>query len=491
MALAPFFDRIHASSGRALSMSPDGLADALSATAIGVRLDPWAAESQAARWTAEFLVNLLSRLYPRLVLEGPAASIDPLRELARSINQQIDLGGEPSIRVVLGDSELGAPSLYPTAAGWCASVGLAPDKRGFGEPNPFASAAAASLCAAEVFRLAFRERVPDLSFVGASLSLLDYSSNGTGADLALPAHELGQVAFLGVGAVANSALWALSRTTSLSGELVLVDADRIERSNLQRYALTTAADERRLKVELAAHHLANSGLGVRSIPQRLEQFADDFPIPRVVCVSVDNIPGRRAVQALLPRTAVNGWTGRSGLGASWHELTSDQPCLACLYHPRGPGRSHIQLVAEALGLPERCVAQLWVRGAPLAKEDRKAVARHHDVPVERLEPWADKTIQEVYTAVACGEVALNPDRTRRLETVPLAHQSALAGILMGVELLKRTSSDLGRMSQPENVIQWEDVLRPPPPVWTLRLAKDPGCICSDPVYVARYRERWA
>jgi hypothetical protein len=97
---------------------------------------------------------------------------------------------------------------------------------------------------------------------------------------------------------------------------------------------------------------------------------------------------------------------------------------------------------------------------------------------------------DLYTDVVCGAVPISLPVANRVETVPLAHQSVLAGILMAAELVKRTSPELTAMAQLEVLISWDDVLRPPPALWAKPRAREKGCICSDPNYQQTYAQKW-
>lgn len=207
-------------------------------------------------------------------------------------------------------------------------------------------------------------------------------------------------------------------------------------------------------------------------------------------VSVDNVDGRRSAQALLPRLVVNGWTGDQALGASWHVFSRDAACLACLYHPHRQGSSAVEQAAKALGLSHDRTALLWVSRQPLSSDDIKAVAKSLGVKESALKPWRSKSLGDIYTDVVCGAVPLDVTGVGKIETVPLAHQSALAGILMAAELLKRTQPELASLAQPEPLISWDDILRPPPPIWGKPRAREKGCICGDPDYQSVYRRKW-
>jgi hypothetical protein len=143
-----------------------------------------------------------------------------------------------------------------------------------------------------------------------------------------------------------------------------------------------------------------------------------------------------------------------------------------------------------LGLPHDRVALLWVTHQSLSDEDIHTAAETLGVKDSVLEPWKGKSLGDLYTDVVCGAVPLDVTGVGRVETVPLAHQSALAGILMAAELLKRTQSELAALSQSEPLISWDDILRAPPTVWGKPRAREKGCICGDSDYQGVYRKKW-
>ena len=322
-----------------------------------------------------------------------------------------------------------------------------------GPPNPYAPAAAGALACSEFFRRVFQRSGFERD---TSVSLLDFSGS-TGSNLELPARDVGEVIFVGLGGVANAAIWALARHLGLRGKFWLVDHEDLTLPNLQRYLLGTFSDVSTSKVDLAERALRANGLTTERCRVALEQFAEsrggiDLP---TICISVDNRGSRRAAQALLPKLAVNGWTGENSLGASWHVFSRDAACLACLYHPHGLGPSATEQAAIVLGLPHLRVAELWANRQGLAAEDIRAAALALGVEEAKLVHWRGRPLAEFYTEVVCGSVRLDITGVRRVETVPLAHQSALAGILMASELVKRTLPELAKLSQPEPLVSWD------------------------------------
>jgi hypothetical protein len=322
-------------------------------------------------------------------------------------------------------------------------------------------------------------------------SLLDFQTD-SGIALHLEAVDLGSIILAGAGAVGNAALWALGRHTTLSGKVLVVDPERIELSNLQRYVLAMHNDVGQKKVLIAEKALRGTALSVEQKQTALERLVDseESPLIPTIVVSVDNVSGRRVAQALLPRMVISGWTSEQGLGASWHQLSREAACLACLYHPKGPGLSQTEQAARVLGIPHATVADLWISGKPLTDNHIRTAAEALGVPPKTLERWQGKSLNDFYTDVICGAVPLDLKGVGTLETVPLAHQSALAGILMAAEMIKRADAALTESSQPEPLVSWDNVLQEAPSIWRKPRPREAGCICTDVDYQNAYRTKW-
>jgi molybdopterin-synthase adenylyltransferase len=82
--------------------------------------------------------------------------------------------------------------------------------------------------------------------------------------------EGARVVVLGVGGLGGWSAWSLACCGI--GEMVLIDGDRVEESNLNRQTLYTESDVGRLKAEAAAERLGafNSAMRIEAIPERLE-----------------------------------------------------------------------------------------------------------------------------------------------------------------------------------------------------------------------------
>lgn len=487
MALAPFFERVYGALGGHLGVSRESLTGALGSVSVGIRCAAKLHENDW--WIAELATNLCARLYPRLAISASERHRGQLAELARKINPEIEVTDQAPDDATICIGALRAEgALFPSATGWVAR--LDHQTRGGGGPaNPYAAGAAASFACAELFRRIFLKSHSERD---VSVSLLNFDRE-TGADGELGSRSVGEVLWAGIGAVGNAALWVLARDATVRGKLYLVDAEGVDLSNLQRYVLGTYADVTRPKVEVASDTLRATGLEFELAQVTLERFVDTANLNRIptTVISVDNVLTRRAAQALLPRLIINGWTGEQALGASWHVFSREAACLACLYHPQGQGVSQIQQAANALGLPHDRAALLWVTRQPLSSTDIEMISHALGVKESVLRPWRQKSLGEIYTDVICGSVPLDVQGVGRIEAVPLAHQSALAGILMAAELVKRTDRELAALSQSEPLISWDNILQQPPAIWSKPRPRERGCICGDADYQTIFDRKWA
>lgn len=486
MALAPFFDRVYSAVGGHLEISRESLSKVLNDVVVGIRCDSNLDDNDS--WIAELSINLIARLYPRIAILGQEKHCDALKDIAQKINPKIDFSSDAPLETSLCIGKVSAEGgIFPSAKGFVARVGkqFVPNH---GISNPYSSGAAAAFACAQLFNRIFLKSKAESDI---EISLLKYDAE-TGSSLKPVPIDIGSVLFVGVGAIGNAALWALSRDKSLSGQLILIDHEDITRSNLQRYVLAKNSDIGRSKVELGRAALKKTGIktSIKKLTLEAAAAAEDYSSNPTTMVSVDNVDGRRTAQALLPRLIINGWTGDQALGASWHVFSRDVACLACLYHPHGQGVSAIDQAAKAFGLPVDRATLLWVTHQPLTDGDIQTATKTLGVSGAELKRWRGKYIGDLYTEVVCGTVPLDVTGLGKIEMVPLAHQSALAGILMAVELLKRTHTGLSKLSQSEPLVSWDNVLDAVPKTWCKPRAREIGCVCGDPDYQKIYAQKW-
>ena len=497
MALADFFGRDTVAISQVLhGFETDAFVEQLEGVQVAIAFGEEAATNRDGRELLNLSVRLAARLYPSLTFAtGPAGLqfADELTMLARSINPNIETSrtGPSDVALAIGaDAPVGdTPTVYAGCSGWTAHVGTSGPYGTSDLGNPFGAGFAACLAAANLFRFLF---LPE-----GTHSLDDHISfppdaasfpSLTAATLTDP------LVLVGTGAVGNSAAWALARTP-LEGEIYLVDPETVELSNLQRYVLCARSDENRVKVEIAASALENA---LQPLPHQgtwasfLE--TNGYRWERVL-VALDSARDRRAVQGSLPRWIANAWTQIGDLGVSSHAFLGQDACLACLYLPTQQSASEDQIVAEGLRIPElqARVRVLLGSGQGTGRDICDAVATAWGIPATKLDPYVGRPIRELWVEGVCGGGIVpleDAGSTPRELHVPLAFQSALAGVLLAAETVRDV---LTAGTQRKTLIRRLDLLRPlgDPHPQPARKAGTGRCICEDPDFVSIYRAKYA
>lgn len=509
MALPDFFDRTLESASQALKhLDRDTFTRELCGRPATLAFDDAAVASAEGRATLDLTVRLLSRLHPTvelLPLGGRAeTAVAALARLARSINPAVeftDAAPERRAAIVVGETRIdAAASIHTGSDRWIARVSSERPMGSGASANPFGAGAAACLAAANLFRGMFGEWLtrPELDR-DATLSLLNFETGDRAENGELPrGADIGRVQLAGAGAIGNGFLWALANAADIRGRLHVIDPEALELSNLQRYVMALRKQVGTAKVRLAARVLAGTGVTVRPFKETWREYAARGEPLGHVAVALDTVRDRVQLQASLPARISNAWTQTGDLGVSRHGFGDDAACLACLYLPTGPRRNDDEIVAGELGLgcdPAQLmrVRNMLHQAIPVDEGFIREVAAATGVDPERLMPFSGLPLRSFRSRAVCGNALLRaPDGGGADTEVPLAFQSALAGIMLAADLVGRRAG-LQEVEPPTKSVI--DVLRPLPRRPSLSVApRREGaarCICRDPDYVEAYRTKHA
>jgi hypothetical protein len=505
MALAPYFDKIALGAAQLLRQySYEEFRTVLSAVNVGVAFDVSAARSSEGRVIVELCVNLLARLYPVLTLRPLAGHSDEfgdrLAQLARSINPEIEIAdaSDDSVRawIVVGGTavESANPRICVSSDRWNAIISQTPIPPGASEV-PFGAAAAACVGAANMFRVVFAKHLSNAALDSAkTFSLFDGRPHAAGEAIT-GSIKFVDTALVGAGAIGNAALWSLARCPSLEGELHVVDAESTDVSNVQRYVLAGMADVKIPKVTLAER--AFEGQNLRLVPhaepwEALSAAQRNETRWSLVGVAVDSAAARIALQSSLPRRIVNAWTQLGEAAVSRHRRFGIDPCLACLYYPKAKGRNEAEIIATEIGLPDaaREIANMLVLKLPLTGEFLGRIAAANAMDHVALLPFEGKSLEAFRHQVVCGGALLTGEDSNvtRME-VPMAFQSAFAGVMLAAEIFLESAGARDSFDGRSAVTRL-DLLRPIPAETTFAEASHPACICTDPDYLEVYASKF-
>jgi hypothetical protein len=500
MALADYYDRAAIAVSQAIKgFDPEAFRATLERAVVGISFGPHAAASNEGRWLLDLLIRLLARLYPTLAIADgtPSALRGELVTLARAINPAITIVSAGStITVAVGpDAPAAGATIFVGARGWSATLSRHEAQFVGNSENPLGAGAAACLAAANVFRAVFlTDKGRADSDLSVSLARL-VSGGGDEPDLG-GLIDRGRTALAGVGGIGNAVLWCLARVP-IQGEIHLVDHQRVDLFNLQRYILAPQDSVGREKVLLGAEQFSGP---MQAVPhqQSWAEFVGDhaYAWDRVL-VALDTPRDRRLLQGSLPRWIANGWTQVGELGLSTHRAPdANAPCLACLYLARGSQPNEDEQVTSALGLAAdpshlMTIRDLLYRGAPPPETVLREVATAKSIAWDVLVPYLTRPLRDLYVDGVCGGGVLplgSQGPTAGELQVPLAHQSALAGVLVA----SAYALDVAGVQRDGRQLVRLDLMRRFPPEPTREYPKDERaiCICASADAVAAYRAKY-
>lgn len=513
MGLPRFFSRVADSLTPISGVDRDALAGKLDDRVVQLVIAERVADSHARTHGARLAANLLARIYPRIHLAGPAVATGPLGEVVLSVNPSCDVtageGTRPDVAATLhyGGSSGGTFESNAVMAD-ASGMNVLIDVEAEADAHSLAGLASAACGVAEIFRVVFAAELGAQGRAGPQPGAFNLVTTGPYSDTvptATPTLHLEDTYLVGAGAVGQACLLALS-TMDVTGKLTIVDPEVVELSNLQRYVLTTDADVGSAKTSLAARALRGTAVVVDEQTVTWGEHDQAGQRANAVLVALDSAAGRLDVATSLPRSAYNAWTQPDDLGWSRHELFGEEPCLACLYYPQHARLSDHEVIGRALNQhPLRVLAYLTSRqpiGQPLPQlpevpdlappadaEQWHFTSLLQDllgagaVAIESAPSWESRNIADLYREGVCGGGILTLGTVGSEAVVPLAHQSALAGIMLATVFVA-SQDDALRAHLPHAIEARIDVQRGLPQVLARPRERSEGCFCSDDDYLA-------
>jgi hypothetical protein len=469
------------------------------------------AESGPGRDGFVLAANLLARLYPRIRLQGPDELLHAAESEIILVNPMADVAaGSEQTAATLGYETVVDNGVSVSARGWNVYVDTDADV-----DDAAAGAAvllAAALGVSELFRIVFADELGERGRHGSQPGAFNLVTLGE-PFFGLPVPEtieVGEFRLVGAGAIGQAAAKTLA-LAGVRGTMLVVDDEKVALSNLQRYVLTRDSDIGAVKVDLLRDRLAKSDLAV--VPVRAKWHAGLVTAQLATLIALDSPEDRIGVQSSLPGPIYNAWTQPADVGWSRHERFGDEPCLACLYWPEEETPSRHEQIATAFDQdPLRVLAYLVHRlpiALPLPPGGVPAVPGFEALPVEverwmqtplvediaaaagidvaALADWRDRPLADVYQDGICGGALLhlNVGEAPREVLVPLAHQSALAGVMLATQFIAAEVPELAP-ARPSATEARYDVLAGLPHVFARPRARTPSCLCGDAVFRAVY-----
>jgi len=517
MSLPAFLGRVHNAAGPLLGgIAESEFGDRLSGTTLLLEIGAEEAADPAQHAAYLLAANLGARLYPRLALDAPKDLQEKAADLTRGINPLVEFGTPKGRTLTLSwcGGEPSVDRITVAAQGWTLELdGESPA----GAAEAPAAMAAASLAIGEAFRSLFADLL-DHGRNDATPFAVNLVTLGDPAEIPpLPNQvELGDIHLAGCGAIGQAAA-ATFAELPVAGTLFACDHETLDEGNLQRYLLSGATDVGSPKPALIQRALAAGELKVEQVPSRWGEEVRTHPGRQTVLAALDTKQGRIELQANLPREIFNAWTQQRDLGVSRHQsFGTEEPCLACLYWPSRPRPSESEQIADALGEHELRVIQYLLSripvGQPLGPDQLQGTVRlpipeqagdwlirsllddlidRYQLSRQSFQALAGLGIRGLYRDAICAGMLIEHGASRGDDvSVPLAHQSALAGILLATALVVDRVPEL-REIRPAGTVAKYDVLRGGAQIWTRASGRNERCICFDGDYLKAYSQRWA
>ncbi len=514
MALAEYFSKDLLALSQALSKgSADEFQNTLNNVVVGIAMDDTIFQREG-NLSAEMLVRLVSRLYPKLNfidLTGKQGAIDRYIELAKRINSKIEITHD-ECKVITAVASKALPDKYSKSQafylGSDAWVAKLSNKNPVGSGNsevPFAAGASACIAASNIFRVVFAEFLEDATLDEEfSLSLINLNvDNDNGETKELTVEDFSLVGF---GAIGNGAVWAFANAPFIKGTINIIEPETLDLSNLQRYVL---AEERHIdkpKTEIPEEYNQNSNLKLNLCSKTWAGFLNEKNdwANSTVLISIDNAKDRIGVQGSLPKEIINSYTADNLLGISRHHAFGENACVACTYMPTEERKSFALEVAENLGLmnlnlPPNLNIEFIMGGylyGNKGADDQLLgwIASANSIDRGELEKFKGIPVREFYSKVVCGGILmqLRKEKQTKAVEVPLAFQSALAGILLAAEFVVE-KSNLRKKALPNVTQLWP--LAPikkeiNPRSFTFKKDESGRCLCSDTTFVKAYQKKY-
>lgn len=241
---------------------------------------------------------------------------------------------------------------------------------------PFGAMTAAVLVAAEAFKISMRK----LRRFARNLELYDLQfapSIGTRFELA-PAgtptcQDIGRFDVISGGAISHAALYCLSRIPDVEGRARVVEFDKSDFTNLNRYMFLLTSDIPSPK-EKQLSALSLGHLRVEGINGKFELPCDALlgRLAQNVLVGVDHIPTRWDAQIANPAWLGIGATTHWSAMASFHE--PGLPCARCAHNVDDPTAGRIPTVAFVSFFSGLLLASYFVRriaGEQIPRDDQQ------------------------------------------------------------------------------------------------------------------------
>jgi molybdopterin/thiamine biosynthesis adenylyltransferase len=379
---------------------------------------------------------------------GPALLLERLHDAAANggiaSRAQDGLTAVVSVAIAAGDGA----DIYVDGSGWISYVGTEPGSA-LPDENTVVIGPLSAACraASRVHQRLLddlhvaRPQEPRSWWSALTLQALDAAPDDVGPSLQ---QSFVDALLMGAGSIGGAAVYTVARTPRLAGRLDVIDPETLEARNALKALVARQADVTAgaSKAQVAARELAHlPALAVNGETGTLAQWVAarpaERPLPLVLC-AVDSIAARRELQDHGPLDVLNAACGDLDVTVSSHR-TDDGPCIYCLHIETvlDSEATQVRILARETGIHDRMVAELLTRSVPLNATHLRGIEQHRGEPPGALSHWQGQTLDVLYRErILYGEARVRSGDASAAVVAP--YVTALAGVLLASELLKRT-----------------------------------------------------
>ena len=311
------------------------------------------------------------------------------------------------IEIVIEDAtpRTDKPHVYAWYSGWRFFVGKEPVQSSSLETelNQITSLFVAGLVASEIFRLRFSQETAFKSTENFSGDLIENKGGGVTYSNTLD-FKGASISWFGCGSISNYAVHALDGISKVNGELHLVDPSLINNSNSRKYIGLSSSDLKQPKAKHLSKILKDRSISAKPFQMSINEYARKvgFKIPLAIS-AIDSSVGRRDLQAKLPETILNGWTGGDDqtlfTGVGRHSFDGIEECLNCAYWTDIEGTPNFVDLAPHLNTNSMDLYEQWREGYPMPRTAKSTYK-------------TDERFLDGYFS-ACGNYSINVGSIRR------------------------------------------------------------------------------
>lgn len=348
--------------------------------------------------------------------------------LERTIHVAPPGEGKPDLELVIGPAEpaTSGPHLYASLHRRGVIVGAEPLRHSDEDVHPLLTAlAACHIAAAALHHVIGSSSLPRLAL---PLSV-GFAELGIPEGSLTTPFDISGAVLVGGGAVGNGFLRAL-RHLRVRGTLAIVDPKVVGEGNPNRCLYFTGNQVGLPKAATLAQSAQPDFPELKLEPHACtfgERVAKTGPVDTAI-VTVDSRRARRSLQKEVPRRVIDASTtdARAVIVHS-HSQPTDDACLACIYRHVPDEHARERSIAEGLGIDIETVREGFITAAAAAR-----IAKAH--PSVEASAIVGKAYDTLFKELCSAQALLTPEGRQVL--APFAFVSALAGVLLVIELLR-------------------------------------------------------